>query len=476
MIGVRMGEDSGVWAIDPDASDAPHKPDGKANWANLCAKNGKCPPTHTHLTPGGGKHILFKYRADRPVTNSEGQLKGLGINVRGNGGYVIFPPSQRHDGKAYEVEEPIDYFSFADAPEWLYDLISSSKPTPEPQRSISERAVASIARRDTRSYAEAALTGEIGNVALAPPGSRNNQLNTSSMKLGQLVAGGHLSENVALGGLYDAAVASGLVAEDGQRSALNTINSGFRKGLQEPRSIPERRSGPALVPKQDPAPVTTSLRTITPSSWKGKEPEQQRWLAHARVPAGDLTLYAGNGGAGKTETAVQLLVSVAGGLSDWLGCVVENGIALFISCEEDETNIRGRMERCIFQVWEVDVQPLQHRVHIDLTMLADAAFARRLVGLCATAKSQWPAIKRFAFRRVTCHTSATRGALHRAGRPFRHRLRSSIWLKRNISIRSMRLGTIIRSGRGVAIPTGIWAATGGGLLHASPLNSQQGSI
>jgi hypothetical protein len=88
MIGVRMGVTSGVWAIDPDAS-KDGSPDGVANWAELVAKHGGIPHTHAHNTPNGGQHLLFKWRDDRPVTNREGGLRGLGINVRGEGGYII---------------------------------------------------------------------------------------------------------------------------------------------------------------------------------------------------------------------------------------------------------------------------------------------------------------------------------------------------------------------------------------------------
>ncbi len=87
------------------------------------------------------------------------------------------------------------------------------------------------------------------------------------------------------------------------------------------------------------------LRTITPIAWKGTEPVEQGWLASGRIPAGDLTLYSGNGGTGKTETSVQLLISVAANLGDWLGCVVEGGPVLFLSCEEPEPNVRDRIER-----------------------------------------------------------------------------------------------------------------------------------
>jgi RecA-family ATPase len=87
------------------------------------------------------------------------------------------------------------------------------------------------------------------------------------------------------------------------------------------------------------------LQTITPASWRGTPSPQQRWLAQGRVPCGDLTILSGNGGSGKTEIAVGLLVSVAAGLGDWLGCVVETGPALFISGEEPEHNVRERLER-----------------------------------------------------------------------------------------------------------------------------------
>jgi RecA-family ATPase len=92
-------------------------------------------------------------------------------------------------------------------------------------------------------------------------------------------------------------------------------------------------------------PAPRSINTITPASWKGTEPIEQRWLARGRIPSGDLTILAGNGASGKTEIATSLLVSVSANLGDWLGCIVESGPVLFLSCEEPEDNIRDRVER-----------------------------------------------------------------------------------------------------------------------------------
>ncbi|WLA53199.1 AAA family ATPase [Bradyrhizobium diazoefficiens] len=98
-----------------------------------------------------------------------------------------------------------------------------------------------------------------------------------------------------------------------------------------------------VSPSSEEAPARYAA--ITPAAWKGTQPEQQRWLASGRVPSGDLTIMSGNGGSGKTEIITQLLVYVAAGLQDWLGCTIEGGAALFLSCEEPEHNIRDRVER-----------------------------------------------------------------------------------------------------------------------------------
>lgn len=42
---------------------------------------------------------------------------------------------------------------------------------------------------------------------------------------------------------------------------------------------------------------------------------------------------------------MQLLISIAAKFGDWLGCVVESGRVLLLSCKEPEPNIRDRIER-----------------------------------------------------------------------------------------------------------------------------------
>jgi hypothetical protein len=318
MIGVRMGAASGVWAIDPDAPKQNGDPDGQAAWARLIAEHGAI-HTHAHLTPGDGQHVLFAWDAERPVTNKEGDLRGTGINVRGEGGYIIAPPSRRQDGKAYDVAEPLDFFRFAKAPDWLYDLILA-KPV---EASISQRAMSLVQsrNRDRRPYAEAALRGECEAVA-GTVKDRNVALNNAAIKLGSLVGAGELSEGEVIGALYDAASACGYVASDGQRATMNTINSGLQAGIKTPRQIPAR-SAHQPASQQDQAQLG-NLNTIehhpstvihaTPYAWRDPATITKReWLYGYLLIRKFVSATVSPGGVGKSSLiAVEALAMTSG--------------------------------------------------------------------------------------------------------------------------------------------------------------------
>jgi RecA-family ATPase len=120
----------------------------------------------------------------------------------------------------------------------------------------------------------------------------------------------------------------------------------------------------AYTRRQSPAPTSLPIfKPITPATWKNTAPSEPRWLAQGRVPMGDVTILTANGGLGKTEIALQLAVSVAANLGDWLGCVVDSGPVLFLSCEEPEIDIRHRVTR-ICQHRKIDVHSLSD-LHLE---------------------------------------------------------------------------------------------------------------
>lgn len=112
-IGLRTGTFSGFWTLDIDPKDG-----GDQSLLSLEAQYGALPTTRVHRTGSGGLHYLFKLPGDFEVTNSRGRLP-RGIDVRGNGGFIVAPGSLTGVG-SYRTENGAD---IAPAPDWLLELI-----------------------------------------------------------------------------------------------------------------------------------------------------------------------------------------------------------------------------------------------------------------------------------------------------------------------------------------------------------------
>jgi hypothetical protein len=88
-------------------------------------------------------------------------------------------------------------------------------------------------------YTRAALDRECETVARAASGARNDALNKAAFNLGQLVGGGELSEEEVSRRLHDAAVTNGMIKDDGPKAARDTLWSGLRDGMKQPRTAPQ---------------------------------------------------------------------------------------------------------------------------------------------------------------------------------------------------------------------------------------------
>jgi hypothetical protein len=115
-LGVVTGATSGHFVLDVDGDD------GEASLAALEREHGPLPETPTVLT-GKGRHLEFQHPGT-PVPNSVGTL-GPGLDVRGDGGFVVGVGSRHRSGRTYvyEVTADPDMVGRAVAPPWLLECM-----------------------------------------------------------------------------------------------------------------------------------------------------------------------------------------------------------------------------------------------------------------------------------------------------------------------------------------------------------------
>jgi hypothetical protein len=115
-IAIATGAVSKIFVVDIDGLDA------EFELRRLEAEHGALPQSVEAIT-ARGRHVYFRW-PETPVRNSAGRI-APGIDVRGDGGYVLAPPSVHPTGRAYCWS--VDSASaFATAPQWLLERITAN--------------------------------------------------------------------------------------------------------------------------------------------------------------------------------------------------------------------------------------------------------------------------------------------------------------------------------------------------------------
>lgn len=187
---------------------------------NTLALFPELPRTRTTRTRSGGRHLWLTVPIDQKLRG----VLGPGIDIKRYGkGYVVVPPSP---GYEYVV-----FGAMAPAPNWLIEELVVQEFAPDessqPKYFPFQKGTA---------YGEAALRNALRDLAQVDNGARNESLNKASFCLAQLEAGGELSRDAAIEGLYTTALDIGL----SEGEARHTIESGWTAGALRPRQAPER--------------------------------------------------------------------------------------------------------------------------------------------------------------------------------------------------------------------------------------------
>jgi hypothetical protein len=120
-IGLATGSGLAVFDIDG--------PEGADELRALVAQHGRLPPTLTQAT-GRGFHVIFATRAGAGEVRSSAVGK---IHVRGEGGYILLPPSDHISGKKYRW---LNKLPLASLPDWLRQWSQGYKVTVLAQNSL----------------------------------------------------------------------------------------------------------------------------------------------------------------------------------------------------------------------------------------------------------------------------------------------------------------------------------------------------
>jgi hypothetical protein len=237
-IGVATGAGSGFWVLDID---------GEAAFAALGALeqvHGPLPPT-VQQTTGKGAHFLFRWPDGVEIRNSASRI-GQGIDVRGEGGYIVVAPSVHPSGRAYGWAPGCapSELAIADAPDWLLKLAAPPEVASAPA-AVSRRRVD---RGRASPYGETALGNACRDIERAPAGRQNSTLWARSCAIGCLVAGEELERSYAEREM----IAAGLrMPAHGKPWTLKVVESAVTRAFEwaenHPRRAPERRGPQAAA-------------------------------------------------------------------------------------------------------------------------------------------------------------------------------------------------------------------------------------
>ena len=195
VIGVATGVVSGVAVLDVDV-----KHDAARAW--WFRNEHRITTTRTFRTRSGGLHLFFNYAigircaSGRPV---------VGVDVRGDGGYVIYWFAAGH--------ECLDHVSLRPFPAWLWDAIWPPLPRSlrKPERTIGTSG--------------GAINGILRTLSDATNGERNSTLYWAARRIQDRIAAGEIDRSRAERDLLYAARQCGLTDLEAERTIASAWKS-----------------------------------------------------------------------------------------------------------------------------------------------------------------------------------------------------------------------------------------------------------
>lgn len=356
-LAVVMGWQSGLFAVDIDP-----RHEGDRRLAALEAEFGPLPETIEAATGGGGRHLLFRHPGQTQRIRSA--CIRTGIDIKGDGGYIVVEPSSHASGGTYRwVRSPL-VCAPVDAPGWLLEMVlspvrpvsdasqtptgaaqhsvSAEEPIPEGGRNATLASLAGSMRR--RGFGQGAIEAALieENARRCRPPLPADEVRDIARKISRYAPApaphdDETASDARVGVAIDDDVPrefSGSTTDDGEDEERAAI-----RDEGNPRSAAAQDGGKAR-------PVKRWVLITCPELLQPLPPVP--WLVEGiDLAPGPCTMVAGYGYSGKTAACQALALAVATGTAAWGRYDVRQGRVLHIDFEQGRRLTIERYQRLV---------------------------------------------------------------------------------------------------------------------------------
>lgn len=372
-IGIVTGSISGnVFVVDVDCG--PGK-QGDDSLHELQMQHDDLPPTMETKTGSNGRHYFFRAPAGVRIITDKNVL-GPGVDVRGEGGFVVAGGSIHANGNEYVC----DFAEIADAPAWLLDFVTEGAHHEGHGRGLQESSTSDNpfkASDGREGVMVRVILGAICNhyqdhkrlptldeliehsfpVYVEKVKARSESLEAEGRGIslfriradyqlkraqrGQLKVLANTKQEMDQSARRDGTVAQALQVKAAPAAASDDDWDKLPAGMTPPTQIKE---------------LLTDVKPLKISEWGLEiyvgEPPSIEWLIEGVIPARVPMLLAAIGGLGKSFLLLDLAIKVAAGRGDWTdetqtslgGKVVKHGKVVFLTAEDSKSAIHRRLE------------------------------------------------------------------------------------------------------------------------------------
>jgi Bifunctional DNA primase/polymerase, N-terminal len=234
-VAVATGEISGIVVLDLDL----HKEGCRQACADLAREIGRPPATRTALTGGGGQHLVYEHPGFR--IGNGASVFGVGLDIRGDGGYVVAPPSIHISGKSYRWHNPA--VPIARWPAVLTERLNGGRERVE--RPTGPYVPPQFSQGDGTAWGLAGFRRDLEDLATQRQPGRNDALFRITCRIAEMVAGGQLRAEFAYGELERVGLRIGLTPREvrnAMHGARPESEGAIARGEASPR-FPTPRTG-----------------------------------------------------------------------------------------------------------------------------------------------------------------------------------------------------------------------------------------